>query len=242
MNSAGPGFDLYAHQTAQPGADMVCPHCRGVAGVEPNAEFIFICKLCGGPRIPTPRGSNAADSSLPLLRNVDSLRKKRAAMKGLSYFGIAGLVMAAVIGLPVSIFSVTAAAVILAMFGGPAAGMTFYGRSQVAKLSQQISGSMDAAWSNTVSELMRSGTVKNATDLQRATNVDPQRAAQLFNLATVEFDIGSAHTGMRIEGAPVPLPEDPRFAALEARAAVEQQAEAEAAEAETNAATRGRVQ
>ena len=128
------------------------------------------------------------------------------------------------------------------MFGGPAAGMTFYGRSQVAKLSQQISGSMDAAWSNTVSELMRSGTVKNATDLQRATNVDPQRAAHLFNLATVEFDIGSAHTGMRIEGAPVPLPEDPRFAALEARAAVEQQAEAEAAEAETNAATRGRVQ
>jgi hypothetical protein len=47
---------------------------------------------------------------------------------------------------------------------------------------------------------------------------------------------------MRIEGAPVPLPEDPRFAALEARAAVEQQAEAEAAEAETNAAARGRVQ
>jgi hypothetical protein len=221
---------------------MVCPHCRGVAGVEPNAEFIFVCKLCGGPRIPTPRGSNAGDSSLPLLRNVDTLRKKRAGMKALGYVGIVGLIGAAVIGLPVSLFSVTAAAVILALFGGPSAAMTFYGRSQVSKLTQQLSGSMDAAWSNTVSELMRSGTVKNATDLQRVTNVDPQRAAHLFNLATVEFDIGSAHTGMRIEGAPVPLPEDPRFAALEARAAVEQQAEAEAAEAETNAAARGRVQ
>lgn len=235
MNS-GPGFDLYAHQTQLPGAGNVCPLCRGVGGVEPHPEFVFVCKLCGGPRIPGPQG--LADAALATLRNVDGARKKRGAMKALSWIGWAGVVMSALVGLPVALFSLNVGLLTLLLFGGPSIAMALFGASQRKKLDGQLSSSLDAAWSLATTELLRSGQVKNAADLARLTGVDAARATHLMNLASVEVDVG---TGLRIADGPVPLPEDPRFAALEAKAAVEQQAEAEALAMEADAEKRGRA-
>ncbi len=242
MNS-GPGFDLYGHQNAsmqQPNADMVCPHCRGVAGVDPHPEFIFVCKLCGAPRIPGP--PDAAGPAFPVLRSVDSMRKKRTGMKALSYAGYAAIGAGVFFALPTALLSGFAALTVLALFGLPGALMAFYGRSQRADLEKKIPAAIDGAWTTTTTELLRSGAVKNSADLARVTRVDPHRAAMLMNLATVEFDTSAAPgTGLRIAEGTVPLPEDPRFAALEQKAATEQQAEAEAAQAETEAAQRNRA-
>lgn len=245
MNN-GPGFDLYGHQNAsmqQPNADMVCPHCRGVAGVDPHPEFIFVCKLCGAPRIPGP--PDAAGPAFPMLRSVDGMRKKRTGMKALSYVGYAAIGAGMFFALPTAFFSIFAAVATLAFFGVPGAVMAFYGRSQRADLDKKIPAAIDGAWSATTTALLRTGAVKNAADLARVTRVDPHRAAMLMNLASVEFDAtsGAAGTGLRIADGPVPLPEDPRFAALEQKAATEQQAEAEAAqaEAEVEAAQRNRA-
>jgi hypothetical protein len=235
MNS-GPGFDLYARQTQLPGAGNVCPLCRGVGGVDPHPEFVFVCKLCGGPRIPGPQG--LADAALATLRNVDGARKKRGAMKALSWIGWAGVVMSALVGLPVALFSLTVGLITLLLFGGPSLAMALYGASQRKKLDGQLSSSLDAAWSLATTELLRSGQVKNAADLARLTGVDAARATHLMNLASVDVDVG---TGLRIADGPVPLPEDPRFAALEAKAAIEQQAEAEALAMEADAEKRGRA-
>jgi hypothetical protein len=235
MNT-GPGFDLYAHQTQLPGAGNVCPLCRGVGGVDPHPEFVFVCKLCGGPRIPGPPG--IADAALTTLRSIDVGRKKRSAMKALAWVGWAGVVMSAFVGLPVALFSLTASLITLLVFGGPSIAMALYGGSQRKKFDAQLSGSIDAAWSIATTELLRSGQVKNAADLVRLTGVDAARAAHLMNLASVDVDVG---TGLRIAEGPAPLPEDPRFAALERRASVEQQAEAEALAAETDAEKRGRA-
>jgi hypothetical protein len=234
--NAGPGFDLYAHQTQLPGAGNVCPLCRGVGGVDPHPEFVFVCKLCGGPRIPGPPG--LAEAALATLRTVDVARKKRGAMKALSWIGWAGVVMSALVGLPIALFSVTVGLITLLLFGGPSIAMALYGASQKKKLDAQLSGSIDAAWSLATAELLRSGQVKNAADLARVTGVDAARATHLMNLATVDVDVG---TGLRIAEGPVPLPEDPRFAALEQKAAVEQQAEAEALALEADAEKRGRA-
>jgi hypothetical protein len=88
---------------------------------------------------------------------------------------------------------------------------------------------------------VRSGKVKSAAELAKVLGVDPARAQQVFTMLQVDADIGLSQ--VRIDAGPVAsqVPVDPRFAALETKAAEERQAEGEAGAALDDARAKGRV-
>jgi hypothetical protein len=227
MNSGGPGFDIYAHMNQQPGTGMTCPLCRGVGGVSPHPELGFACNLCGGPRIPLPEGSLLDEISRGALRKAEELRKKRGFMRGLGIFGLVGVAFGLFVALPVLFFSFFYSVLTALMIAGPSLAIALWSRARAASMSKEMTASIDAAWGAAARELFRSGKIKSAADLAKLTGADGERAQQAFTLLSVDAEIGVQN--VRIDAGPVVpmVPEDPRFAALEAKAEAEAAAEAQ---------------
>lgn len=224
----GPGFDIYAHMNQQPGTGMTCPLCRGVGGVSRHPELGFACNLCGGPRIPLPDGVLLDEVSRGALRKAEELRKKRGFMRGLGIFSLVGVLFGMFVALPVLFFSFFYSLLTVLLISGPSLAIGLWSRARAASMSKEMTASIDAAWGAAARELFRNGKIKNAADLAKLTGADAERAQQAFTLLSVDAEIGVQN--VRIDAGPiVPMvPEDPRFAALEAKANAEAAAEAEA--------------
>lgn len=218
------GFDLYAHMNERPAADAVCPLCRGVGGIERHPELVFVCRLCGGPRVPPVAGLPLSDEVLGALAKVDRLRKKRTVAGAISTLGFGGAAVGAVLALLVGLASITWALVVALIIAVPGLAAALIGRSQRDAAAKEIGANLDGAWASAAADAARAGKVKSADDLRALFGLDDKRAQQIFNLLAVDAEVGG--TGVRIGGPSVPV--DPRFAALEERFAREQQAEAEA--------------
>lgn len=228
-----PGFDLYAHMGARP-EGATCPLCQGVGGVVRHPELVFVCRLCGGPRVPFVAGVPASDEVLAALAKADRLRKKRGGMRALGVAGWAGVASGTLLSLMVGFASWTWAGLLALVLVTPSLAMALIGRSQRASAAKELAANLDAAWNLAAADAARAGKVKSADDLRALFQIDAQRAQQLFNMITVDAEVGG--TGVRIDtGAGAALPADPRFAALEARLAAEQSAEAEADAAASHA-------
>lgn len=241
MTELGGGFDIYSHLREQPGAQMRCPHCNGVAGVVPHPELVLVCKLCGAPRIPSPDGSPLDPSVFLALKKADAARKRRGLMTGVGIVGGVSLVFSLFITLLTLFAGLSWALIPLLLFVAPSIGLMLFSRAKRASSSKEVVASIDAAWVAAGPALMRSGKIKSGADLTSALGVEPQRAQQIMTLLSVESDIGGS--GVRIGDGPVvsQVPVDPRFAALEAKLQTERQAEAEAAAAVPDASQKGRV-
>lgn len=232
-----PGFDLYAHM-AQPPEGAVCPLCRGVGGVDRHPELVYVCRLCGGPRVPFVAGVPISEEVLGALAKADWVRKKRGGMRALSVAGWTGVAAGALLSLLVGFASWTWAGILALLIVAPSLAMALIGRGQRASAAKELAANLDAAWSTAAADAAGAGKVKSADDLRALFRIDAPRAQQLFNMLTVDAEVGG--TGVRIDaGTGASVPADPRFAAIEARLAAEQGAEAEAeAEASNAQATR----
>ncbi len=228
MSGGGPNFDIYAHMSQQPGTGMTCPLCRGVGGVTRHPELGFACNLCGGPRIPLPDGSLLDEISRGALRKAEDLRKKRGFLRGLGIVSLVGVLFGLFIAVPVLFFSFFYAVLTVLMISGPSLAIGLWSRARAASMSKEMTAAIDAAWGAAARELFRNGKIKSAADLAKLTGVDGERAQQAFTLLSVDAEIGVQN--VRIDAGPiVPMvPEDPRFAALEAKAEAEAAAEAQA--------------
>lgn len=223
------GFDIYEHLQQRPGTHMTCPHCNGVGGVEAHKDLILVCKLCGAPRIMMPEGVPLDPVTVASLRKAEAARKRRGFMGGLGVISIIFGLFGLFVTLPVWLFtSLFWAMIPFILFVAPAIAGALYARSARTSSKKELDASLDAAWIAAGTELMRSGKVKNGADLSKVLGLDPLKAQQVMNLLSVDAAIG-VNNQLRID-APViaQVPEDPRFAALENKAAVEAQAEAEA--------------
>lgn len=243
MSELGGGFDIYAHLRERPGAHMTCPLCNGVSGVDPHPELILVCKLCGAPRIPVPEGSTVPPLAVAALKKADAARKKRGFLRGLQIVGGVG----AAFGLFVFLItwlvgSFFWALMPAALFVAPAILAILWARSGRAAASKEVRAQVDAAWVAAGTELVRSGKVKTAADLMKVMGLDAIKAQEVFTLLSVDAEIGAPNLRVDPGAGPIvsQVPVDPRFAALEARAAAEQQAEAEAAAALEDARAKGR--
>ncbi|NUP07057.1 MAG: hypothetical protein HOW73_13465 [Polyangiaceae bacterium] len=226
MTELGGGFDIYAHLRERPSPQMVCPHCRGVGGVEPHPELVLVCKLCGAPRITMPDGMPNDPSSFAQLQKADRARKKRGFLGGLGVIGGVGAAFGVFVALLTLLFGGFAWSMVpFILFVVPSIAALLYARSARTSATKEVAASIDAAWMAAAADLVRAGKVRNAQDLVRATGVDPARAQQVMTMLSVDADIGAPH--VRIDAGPVvaQVPADPRFAALEAR---EREAETEA--------------
>jgi len=234
MNSGGPGFDIYAHLNDKPGTGMTCPLCRGIGGVTRHPELGFVCNLCGGPRVPLPEGAMLDEVARSTLRKAEDLRKKRGFMRGLGIFGFVGVAFGLFVALPVLFFSFFASLLTALFIAGPSLAIALWSRARASAMTKEMLAAIDAAWGAAARELFRTGQIKNAADLAKVTGADGERAQQAFTLLQVDAEIGAPN--VRIDAGPIvsQVPEDPRFAALEAKA------EAEAAEAEGSADARAK--
>ncbi len=230
MSVAG-GFDPYAHLAAPTTQGESCPLCGGFAGTDPNPELLRVCKLCGGPRIPLPPGSALSPPARVALADVDAARKRRglwSAVAGLSWLGVAAGV---VIGGAAAIWSLPIGAALFALSALPSFGLGQLARSRRTLAAQVVTTKLDAAWSATATELLASGQARDAVSLAELTGAPLDRAQQWLLSAEIDAEIGGRSTGLRVDTAGLPrssLTPDPRFAALEAAAAAEAEAEFEA--------------
>lgn len=241
MTELGQGFDLYAHLRERPSPQMTCPLCNGVGGVEPHPELVLVCKLCGAPRIPTD-GTPLELATLGQLKKADSARKKRGMMRGLGVVGGVSAAFATLLTLlTLLIGGLGWALAPLLLFVAPSVALALYARAARASAWKEVTASVDAAWMSAGADLLRAGKIKSASDLAKITGVDPARAQQVFTMLSVDADIGAPN--VRIDAGPVVahVPADPRFAALEARAAAEEQAELEANAANADARAKNRT-
>ena len=227
MTGGGPGFDLYGHLERRPDPSATCPLCGGVGGVVPHPELGSVCRLCGGPRISMPEGASLDDAAKVNLRKADVARKKRATFRALGVIGAVSLVFGVFVSLPILFFSFLGSLLTLLFISGPSLAIALFARARAQAQTKEIAEALDAAWSAAMGELIRVGKVKSAADAAKILGVDVNRAQELLTLASVDAEIGGA-LGLRVDTSGPTLAPDPRFAALEARAAAEAQAEDEA--------------
>ncbi len=239
MTNAG-GFDLYGHLAQQPNPGAVCPHCRGVGGVDVHPELGFVCKLCGAPRIPTGDAALLDEVTRNTLRKAEGLRKKRGLFRAVALVSIVGVLFGFLVALPVLFFSFFYAVLTVLFVSGPSLAVGLYTRARAAATGKEMIAAVDAAWGAAARDLFRAGTIKSAADFQKLTGCDAERAQHAFTLLSVDAEIGVSN--VRIDAGPVvaQVPEDPRFAALE-QAEKERAAELEAGLAEADREAKQRV-
>jgi hypothetical protein len=235
-NASDPGFDIYAHLSRKPDANAACPQCGGIGGVTSNPELGTVCRLCGAPRIVMPEGVKLDEVARLALSKAEAARKSRGLFRGLGLVGIVGTAFGALLFLPIVFFSFWAALLTVLVVSAPSLAMTLFARAKSQSKSKEMTAALDAAWGSATAELVRAGKAKTPAEVAQALGVDAARAQQLLTLVSVDAEIGVANAPtLRIDTSGAALPPDPRFAALEAKAAAEQQAEAEAAAAEAHA-------
>ena len=219
-----PAFNPYQHQSPGFTSGDACPLCRGVGGTVGHAVYGRACGLCGGPRIPMPTGVALDETAQAELRRADERRKGAGLATILFGFSVAGLVLGAMATLALGLWSWKLGLAAALFTVAPSAAAALTTRKRAARASSELAPLVERAWNIAASQLVRGGHAKSAADLDRIVGVGPERAQQLFLMASVELELGGS-TGVRVDTSGVaPLPPDPRFARLE-------QAEAEASAA-----------
>lgn len=223
-------MNLYEHLEKPPMDSERCPACGGIGSVVKHDEFLYVCNLCGAPRIPLPPGLGAPQA-LESLRKAEQGRRNRAkgiAAKALGGVGLAGnLLLFLAFAL---VFSVTTALVIAAFLGAPFVAALLWGISKQKQGSAEIPRHLDAAWELAAREVVKAGKATTPAALAQTLGIDLPRAEQLFAMMTVDALVSDpVAERVRIETAgTVALPPDPRFEALERKAREASSAEAEA--------------
>jgi hypothetical protein len=230
--STGPGFDIYAHLARRPDPSAACPHCGGVGNTGLHPELGLVCSLCGAPRIAMPEDTALPAGALALLKKAEAARKSRGMMRGLGIVGWIGTAFGTLLAFPFVFFSFLASVIILLLIAAPSLALALFARARSQAKSKEMSAALDQAWGTATAELVRAGKARTAADVAKALGIDAARAQHLLTLVSVDAEIGAALATeqVRIDAPPQSVvPVDPRFAALEAKVAEEQQAEAEAA-------------
>lgn len=214
--------------------DVRCPHCGAVADAAPDAELLFACEACGGPRVPHDDAVAESDSAeVAALRKVESARRARAGWKaagfgaaallafGLGMLGLAGLAFGAGLKL----------AVVTVLFGAPLAALLGMALRRISARSSEIRPALDAAWQAAASDVARRAQgALSAGELARALRIDEPRAEELLAQLDVNDMVSGADTDA-LRSTPPPRmrvdvpPEGPAEAEVEA----EREAEADAA-------------
>lgn len=216
--------------------DVRCPHCGAVADAAPDAELLFACEACGGPRVPHDDAVAESDSAeVAALRKVESARRARAVWKaagfgaaallafGIGVLGLTGLVFGA--GLKLGLVTV--------LFGTPLAALLGLALRRISARSSEIRPALDVAWQAAASDVARRahGAV-SASDLARALRIDAPRAEELLAELDVNELVSGGDTGALRSTAALRVRVDaPSGDTAMAEIEAEREAEAEAAAA-----------
>lgn len=215
-----------------------CPHCGGTAGVSPDEEMRFKCDLCGGPRIPILAPTiRTSGKELSALKKAEDARKGRAGARaaaiaggvGLSFTVLTFAVFWLIFGLGI------VSGVLFLALAGPLAALLAWGSQKAGARGKEIQPALDAAWLAAASDVAAQSRGQiTARDLAVAMGIDEAKAEELLALVDVHRAMGG--------GA---LPRSDAMAAFDAKLRVatestqaaegEAMAEAEAAQAETQA-------
>jgi hypothetical protein len=223
------GFDPYENQRAAIGGGARCPHCGAVADSRTDDELWQVCRICGGPRIDMPAGVALPATGADTLRKAETLRRSRAAFRGLTVGAGIGTAAGVLLSLLVSFFGLTWGVLTLILVAGPALATALVARSKAQSRSTELSASLDAAWSAAAQAAMRANLATTPAQLAEALSISPERATELHTMLAVDAELGalgSSGDPAQIRIAPVPV--DPRFQALEEAAQAEAEAEADA--------------
>lgn len=169
-----------------------CPHCGATAGISKNAEFRFVCDVCGGPRIPSPLGKRSGKEGAGLSK-ANQARKGRATGR------------AAVVGAGVGFSFLSLLFVLfwllfgLGLFSGLAYGalsipflaLFAWGSTKAKREGQAIGPALDEAWLAAAAELLaKSKGQMSATDVAAALSIEEEKAEELLALIDVDRSVG----------------------------------------------------
>jgi hypothetical protein len=224
-------FDPYENQRAVMASGARCPHCGAVAETSAHDELWRVCRVCGGPRIELPSGVALPEPGATALRKAEKSRRSRAAARAVGVVGAVGVGAGLLLGLLIGLFGPVWGLLALVLVAGPSLAAALVARARAGRQSEELAASLDAAWSSAAQAVVRATGSSSPAELARALSISPERAAELSTMLVIDAELGTlgaAADPSRVRIAEVP--EDPRFAALEAklRAQAEDEADAEA--------------
>lgn len=179
------GTDRCPHCGIALGEQQRCVHCRAIVDVEPAVEARFVCRLCGGVRIPLDDPKIKPSSVL-----IELLRKATVARSATTVWTIVASVVAAfgagsvlVLALVISVAHPPATAAVMA---GLAATVPFVFAALAFRKSRghraDIAQTVEAAWMAAVADVARAyGGEVDAATFARITRSSESYADKLLS-------------------------------------------------------------
>lgn len=165
-----------------------CPHCGAVADVDKGTRLRFLCRVCGGPRIPNegsqPRGNDENVHLVTARQARHAMLVWRLTAAVVASFGLLGLVVALLL---LSVFTLPKAliALLIVAVSVPLVVAFWAWRRAIARKTQ-VSDALDAAWAAAVSATLAqvaaqgAGGELSAAELGRRLRIDEGLADQLL--------------------------------------------------------------
>ena len=178
------GADRCPHCAISVGEHQRCVHCRAIVDVESAPEVRFICRLCGGVRIPIDDAEVNRSAVL-----IDLLRRATVARSATTVWTIVAGVVAAfgacsvlVLALVISVAHPAASATVMA---GLAASVPFVFAALAYRKSRthraEIARCVEAAWMAAVADIARArGGEVDAATFAKLTRTSENYAKQLL--------------------------------------------------------------
>jgi hypothetical protein len=180
-----PGADRCPNCGIALGEHQRCVHCRAIVDVEPAPDVRFICRLCGGVRIPFD--DPAVNRSTAL---IELLRKATVARSATTVFTIVAGVVAAFGAVSVLVLalviSVAHPATPAAVMAGLAASVPFVFAALAWRKSRahraETTQFLEAAWMAAVADVARAhGGEVDAASFAKLTRTSESEADQLLS-------------------------------------------------------------
>lgn len=171
-----------------------CPHCQATAGISKNAEFRYVCDVCGGPRVPSARSSGKRGGREDAgLAKAEAARRGRAKGRAVSAGAIVGFLF---LTLPFVLFWVIwglglFSALAYGAMSVPFAALYLWGAGKAKREGKAIPPALDEAWLGAAGEVLAaSGHALSPGDLAAALGTEESHAEELLAMMDVQRSVG----------------------------------------------------
>lgn len=169
-----------------------CPHCGGLTVLQEDSELLWVCAVCGGPRIPQEKGDTLSEDAVRALKKANDQRTSAVAWRLTSWAG-AFVAALGIGGAAVLVSYSIATAVILGAIGVIAALAAVGWRRRSSARRDVAQQAWERAWEKEIEDLLHKGTL-TAKQIAKKLKIEEEEVekivARLSATDRVRIDVG----------------------------------------------------